>query len=218
MLGFLRRNYLSIDPRTLGLLRIGIACLLLLDLAKRVPVLRLFYVNQGLIPNHRVLWRPPREFAFSYLLSLSSVREVQVAFVLIALVYLCFLIGFRTRLMHVLSWLSLISLHVRADILSSGADFVFGVLILWSLFLPLGAGLVRQFRENHPSSRYIAGSARRGRRQLLSDATDDQASGVAEVFCTDAPEHALRTEAARHLYQAARRSRRELGAIDRTGA
>ena len=61
MLGFVRRNYLSIDPRTLGLLRIGIACLLLLDLAKRVPLVRLFYVNDGLIPNHRVLWRPPRE-------------------------------------------------------------------------------------------------------------------------------------------------------------
>ncbi|HTU61689.1 MAG TPA: HTTM domain-containing protein [Polyangiales bacterium] len=138
MLGFLRRNYLSIDPRTLGLLRIGMACLLLLDLAKRVPVLRLFYVNEGLIPNHRVLWRPPREFSFSYLLSLSSVGEVQVAFVLIALIYLCFLVGFRTRLMHVLSWLSLISLHARVDILSSGADFVFGELLLWSAFLPLG--------------------------------------------------------------------------------
>lgn len=138
MLGFLRRNYLSIDPRTLGLLRIGIACLLLLDLAKRVPVLRLFYVNEGLIPNHRVLWRPPREFSFSYLLALSSAGEVQVAFVLIALIYLCLLVGFRTRLMHVLSWLSLISLHVRVDILSSGADFVFGELLLWTAFLPLG--------------------------------------------------------------------------------
>ena len=138
MLGFVRRNYLSSDPRTLGLLRIGIACLLLFDLAKRVPVLRLFYVNDGLIPNHRVLWRPPREYMFSYLLALSSVREVQVAFVLIALLYLCLLVGYRTRLMHVLSWLSLVSLQTRADILSSGADFVFGVLILWSAFLPLG--------------------------------------------------------------------------------
>jgi hypothetical protein len=138
MLGFLRRNYLSIDPRTLGLLRIGLACLLLLDLAKRVPLLRLFYVNSGLIPNHRVLWRPPREYLFSYLLSLSSVRELQVAFVLIALVYICLLFGFRTRLAHVLSWVSLISLQARADILSSGADFVLGILLLWSAFLPLG--------------------------------------------------------------------------------
>jgi hypothetical protein len=138
MLGFLRRNFLSIDPRTLGLLRIGIACLLLLDLAKRLPVLRLFYTNASLIPNHRVLWRPPREYMFSYLLALSSVREVQVGFALIALVYLCLLVGFRTKLMQVLSWLSLISLQTRADILSSGADFVFGELLLWSAFLPLG--------------------------------------------------------------------------------
>jgi hypothetical protein len=161
MLGFLRRNYLSIDPRTLGLLRMGIACLLLLDLAKRVPVLRLFYTNDGLIPNHRVLWRPPREYMFSYLLALSSVREVQVGFALIALVYLCLLVGYRTRLMQVLSWLSLISLQTRADILSSGADFVFGELLLWSAFLPLGRrfsidALLRNDRDEHATEPVVS--------------------------------------------------------------
>jgi hypothetical protein len=138
MLSFLRKNYLSIDPRTLGLLRIALGCLLLFDLAKRVPILRLFYTNAGLIPNHRVLWRPQSEFSFSYLLSLSLAHEVQVAFALIALIYVCFVIGYRTRLMHVLSWLSLISLQVRTDVLTSGADFAFTSLVLWSAFLPLG--------------------------------------------------------------------------------
>ncbi|HET8931892.1 MAG TPA: HTTM domain-containing protein [Polyangiales bacterium] len=156
MLGFLRRHYLSIDPRTLGLLRIAIACLLLVDLVKRVPVLRLFYVNAGLIPNHRVLWRPPREHMVSLLLAFGEVGEVQIAFVLIALVYLCLLIGYRTRLMHVLAWLSLVSLQTRADVLSSGADFVFSTMVLWSAFLPLGrrfsvdAVLDREAPNNQP--------------------------------------------------------------------
>jgi len=181
MLRFLRRNYLSIDPRTLGLLRIGIAGLLLLDLIKRVPVLRLFYVNDGLVPNHRVLWRPPREYMFSYLLAFSSLREVQVAFGLIALVYMCFLVGFRTRLMHVLSWLSLVSLQTRADLLSSGGDFVFGALILWSAFLPLG----RRFSIDAVvhSLRYDGDQVQRDTKPVVSLAVLALIMQLAVIYC-----------------------------------
>ncbi|HTU60195.1 MAG TPA: HTTM domain-containing protein, partial [Polyangiales bacterium] len=55
------------------------------------------------------------------------------------LIYLCFLVGFRTRLMHVLSWFSLLSLNTRATMLANGGDYVFCTLLLWSAFLPLGA-------------------------------------------------------------------------------
>jgi hypothetical protein len=137
-MAFWRRHYLSIDPRTLGFLRIALATLLLADLAKRSSILSLFYTNTGLIPNHRVLWRPIRESMLSFLLSLSAQHEVTLAFALIAVVYLSFLVGYRTRLMHVLSWLCLVSLEVRVDLLSNGADFVFSDLVLWTVFLPLG--------------------------------------------------------------------------------
>jgi hypothetical protein len=135
---FFRQHYLTIDPRTLGLVRIALGTLLLVDLAKRSCVLSLFYTNDGLIPNHRVLWRPFREFMLSFLLPASGKYEVSLAFALIAGIYLCFLVGYRTRLMHVLSWLSLVSLEVRVDLLSNGADFVFSDLVLWTVFLPLG--------------------------------------------------------------------------------
>jgi hypothetical protein len=138
MLRLLRRNYLSIDPRTLGLVRIALGLLLLVDLAKRSRVLTLFYTNRGLLPNHRLLWRPTREFTPSFLFALSYRHEVVLAFVLIGLVYVGFLIGYRTRLMHGLSWVCLVSLQVRADILSNGADFVFSDVVLWTAFLPMG--------------------------------------------------------------------------------
>jgi hypothetical protein len=134
----LRRNYLEIDPRTLGLARIAIAGLLLIDLAKRATALSIFYTNRGLIPNHTMLWRPIRRYTLSFLFALSERHEVQIAVALIALVYLCFLVGYRTRLMHALSWMCLISLEIRVDILSNGADFVFSDLVLWTAFLPLG--------------------------------------------------------------------------------
>jgi hypothetical protein len=138
MLGLLRRNYLSIDPRTLGLVRIALGMLLLVDLAKRSCVLSLFYTNRGLLPNHRLLWRPTRDFTPSFLFALSYRHEVVIAFVLIGLVYASWLVGYRTRLMHALSWICLVSLQVRADVLSNGADFVFSDVVLWTAFLPMG--------------------------------------------------------------------------------
>jgi hypothetical protein len=64
---------------------------------------------------------------------------VKLAFLLIGLVYLCFLLGIFTRLTHVLSVICLISLQIRVDLLSNGGDFVFCNLMVWTAFLPLGA-------------------------------------------------------------------------------
>jgi hypothetical protein len=135
---WLTRNFLSVDPRTLGLTRILIAALLFLDLGKRIPGISLWYTNDGLLPNHRLLWRPLREWMLSYLFALSSKQEVVVAFALTALVYFAFLVGWKTRVAHVLSWFCLLSLQTRVDVLANGGDFVFSTLVLFTMFLPMG--------------------------------------------------------------------------------
>ncbi|HKU37900.1 MAG TPA: HTTM domain-containing protein [Polyangiales bacterium] len=134
----LRLLYFGIDLRALAVLRVGLGLLLLFDLAKRVPDIGIWYVNSGLIPNHRVLWHPD-PYQFSYLFALWTLPQLRVAFALIAAVYVCFLIGYRTRLFHVLSWLSLLSLQTRVSLLSNGGDYVFCTLMLWTAFMPLGA-------------------------------------------------------------------------------
>jgi len=138
MLGWLRSSYFSIAPQTLALVRIALSSLLLVDLARRAQVLSVFYTNAGLYPNHRLLWSPPREYALSFLFALSSELEVSAAFGVIALIYLALLVGWHTRWMQVLSWLSFVSLTVRVDPLAHGADFVLSALLLWTAFLPLG--------------------------------------------------------------------------------
>ncbi|HET8934115.1 MAG TPA: HTTM domain-containing protein [Polyangiales bacterium] len=137
----LRRRYLSIDPRTLGVFRVALGALLLLDLARRASELSLWYTNAGLLPNHRLLWRPETQYQISYLYALFTADQVRVAFALTAVINLCFLVGYRTRLMHVLSWFALLSMQTRATILANGGDYVFCTLTLWSAFLPLGARL-----------------------------------------------------------------------------
>ena len=134
-----RRRFLTIDPRTLAALRVALALLLLVDFGKRVADVSTWYTNAGLLPNHRLLWRPETQHQISYLYALFTTNQVRAAFAITLVIYLCFLVGFRTRLMHVLSWFALLSLHTRTSMLVNGGDYVFGTLLLWTMFLPLGA-------------------------------------------------------------------------------
>jgi hypothetical protein len=58
--------YARFDHRSLGLGRIGLGLLLLHNLWRRVPGLGAFYTNDGVLPNHTVLWRPTFEYMFSF--------------------------------------------------------------------------------------------------------------------------------------------------------
>src|SRR5262245_51479211 len=97
-----------------------------------------WYVDEGLLPGHRLLWRPGREVLVSYLFGLTTAPQVAVAFAITGAIYAALLVGWNTRLMHVLSWVCLISLQSRVDMLSHGGDFVLGTLVLWTMFLPMG--------------------------------------------------------------------------------
>jgi predicted DCC family thiol-disulfide oxidoreductase YuxK len=136
--GFSRR-YLALDPRSLGLARIYLGLLLLADLLRRVPDLAVWYSNEGLLPNHTMLWRPGARYQFSFFFGASLTAEAAVLFVMCGVVFFCFLIGYRTRLFHVLSLACIVSLHDRVIFLENGGDVVLNILCAWTLFLPMGA-------------------------------------------------------------------------------
>jgi hypothetical protein len=136
--GFSRR-YLALDPRSLGLARVYLALLLLADLFRRVPDIGVWYSNEGLLPNHTLLWRPAARYQFSFFFGASWTGEAAFLFGLCGLVFFCFLIGYRTRLFHALSLICIVSLHDRVIFLENGGDVVLNILCAWTLFLPMGA-------------------------------------------------------------------------------
>ena len=71
-------QYMTVDARSLGFGRIVLALILLFDLWHRARVITLFYSNDGLIPNHMMLWRPPTQWMFSFFFILSRPDEVAV--------------------------------------------------------------------------------------------------------------------------------------------
>jgi predicted DCC family thiol-disulfide oxidoreductase YuxK len=132
------RTYLSVDARSLGLFRIGLGILLLGDLLRRIPLVRDFYTNAGLLPNHTVLWRPSFPRLFSAFFPVSLGQEVVVTFVLCAFCYLCLLVGWRTRLFQVVCFLLVTSLHNRIVFVENWGAVALGALMVWTTFLPLG--------------------------------------------------------------------------------
>ena len=134
----LRDAYLRMDPRTLGFGRIFLALVLIGDLLRRIPWLRDFYSNAGLIPNHTVLWRPPFPRVFSVFFMASLPEESALLFGVCFFVFFCFLIGYRTRLFQVLSFVMTTSLHNRILFAENWGGVAIGALMVWTMFLPLG--------------------------------------------------------------------------------
>ena len=133
-----RETYLTIDPRALGVGRIALALVLLLDLARRLPFATLWYSNEGLLPNHTVLWRPTSEYVFSLFFTASLPYEAMIAFALCGAAYLLLLVGLKTRVAQVASLLAVLSLHGRVLFIQNSGDVVLVELCVWTSFLPLG--------------------------------------------------------------------------------
>jgi hypothetical protein len=130
--------YGTFDHRSLGIARIGLGTLLLHNLVRRVPDLVAFYSNDGILPNHTVLWRPIVEYTASFFLAASRPGEAAVMFVACAIVFALFTVGYRTRLFHVLSFACLVSLQTREAFTMNGGDVALDVLAAWTMFLPMG--------------------------------------------------------------------------------
>jgi hypothetical protein len=132
-------TYFTIDPRSLGLFRIVFSLVLLSDLARRWVEIGFWYTNQGLLPNHTLLWRPPAGRMFSLFFGVSQLDEAGVGFALCGAIYVALLFGYRTRWVQVLALVARVSLNTRLAVLENGGDMVMDLLCLLTLPLPLGA-------------------------------------------------------------------------------
>lgn len=112
--------------------------MLLGDLIRRVPWIREFYSNSGVLPNHTMLWRPPMPRMFSLFFMASLPEEAVVLFLVCFVCFFCLLIGYRTRLFQVLSFAMTTSLHNRMLFAENWGGVAIGALMLWTTFLPLG--------------------------------------------------------------------------------
>lgn len=133
----LERLY-GLDLRSLALLRVGLALVILSDLWFRRGDLLAHYSDQGVVPRSLLgeLWQP----AYWSIHALSGAVWWQVGcFAIAALSALLMLIGYRTRWATVAAWVMVISLHNRNPLVVFAADDVLRAILFWAMFLPLGS-------------------------------------------------------------------------------
>ncbi len=129
------------DLRSLAAMRIGLGLTIIMDLWARSADLSIFYSDKGVLPREDLLdhYGYVRDYYISLHMSGGSAAFEGVLFGIGAIAAFCLMIGYRTWLATLVSWMLLISLHVRMPLVLQSGDVVLRLLLFWSLFLPLGA-------------------------------------------------------------------------------
>lgn len=130
-------NIFGLDLRGLGFLRISCGILLLADLAGRWPDLVAHYTDSGVLPRASLLALQGAPIYSLHMLSGSIFFQVFM-FLIAAGCAIGLILGYRTGLMSVLSWVLLLSLHRRIPLVLDAGDVYLRVLLLWGMFLPWG--------------------------------------------------------------------------------
>lgn len=129
------REAFSLDLRSLALVRILLALLLLADLAVRATALEAHYSDSGLFPVSDLY-----QVGFPAIVSLFALSGhpgyVAFVFILNALVLLALLLGWKTRWTTFWCWLFLLSLHNRNNTILNGGDTWLRLTLFWAMFVP----------------------------------------------------------------------------------
>ncbi|RTQ46625.1 hypothetical protein EJV47_21840 [Hymenobacter gummosus] len=138
----------------MALLRMAVAAVVLLDLAIRSTDLEAHYTNLGVLPLYVLFERAWNPYEFSVHTS-SGLWQVQaLLFLTAAGCAVGLLLGWRTRLMTVLSWMLLVSVQNRNPMIVQGGDDLLRMLLFWGIFLPWGRVWAKDAQDQPPPARY----------------------------------------------------------------
>lgn len=133
------RRLTGIDLRSLAAFRIGLGTILIWDLVTSLFSASAFYTDAGTMPLALALRLRESPWIIS-LHGLSGSTAWQMALIVGQIAAAaCLLIGWRTQLATVVSWVLLLSIQARNPVVLHGGDVVLRMALFWSLFLPLGA-------------------------------------------------------------------------------
>jgi uncharacterized membrane protein YphA (DoxX/SURF4 family) len=126
----------AIDVRSLILFRICLGIILVFEVITKSSRLTTYYTDMGELPRSAAIAEMGNwEFSF-HLMNGTTQFQILLFGIQFALAVMV-LLGLRTRVAVVFSWLMLISLHSRNGLILSGADCLLRMLLFWAMFLPL---------------------------------------------------------------------------------
>lgn len=132
------RTGLSLDLRSLALLRAGLALALLIDALSRLFSASLLYADAGLLSRAVASqWLEPTRLSL-HMANGSTLFALGLC-LLQAVAAFALLIGWRSRIASLLCWLLAVSAAARNPLAVSAGDALAISLLFWGLFLPWSA-------------------------------------------------------------------------------
>lgn len=133
-------------------MRVATATILLIDLFIRSLSIKAFFTDEGVLPIHILKQYCWSKGYFSFH-ALSGELWWQITlFSLNAIVIILLLIGYKTRLFTIISWLFLISLQTRNPYISQSGDDLLRILLFWGIFLPWGERYSIKKHSHYPNT------------------------------------------------------------------
>jgi predicted DCC family thiol-disulfide oxidoreductase YuxK len=154
-------NPFVLDLRALALMRIGVGALILIDLLLRASSFTAFMGDRGVMSREMSMsvnsgWHWSLYWVNAEPIWAIALMTIAAGFALMLM------LGMRTRIASVASFILLASLHTRNPYLQQGGDNLLLLLAFWGCFLPWGelasidASMVRQPRV---SNRYFSAAS-----------------------------------------------------------
>ena len=156
------------------------ASCLLVDLALRANDVDAMMASDGAV-HHESWVMPPLQLCFH---CINGASTVQYALLAVQAVFaLALLVGHRTQLATVASFVLLASLHTRLPVVLNGGDDVLRVFMFWAMFLPLGR--VWSFDAVRCSEALMRRRARRNKRRNFNERSNEDDAGADDEEADD---------------------------------
>lgn len=131
------RACVTVDTRSLAVFRMFVAVLIVADLLSRSRNFWFYYTDDGAV-SQSLAELYTTTHAVSIFFYTQDARIIAALFALHGLIAILLFIGWKSRLMLVLSFYFVISLDHHNPFVLSYADTLFRMLLFWAIFLPLG--------------------------------------------------------------------------------
>lgn len=147
----------SIDRRALAAFRIALGALLVANFLLRARHLVAFYTDDGVLTRSVLAEVYPTARELSLFAQLGATWWTVLLFVLGGLAGLCLLVGYRSRLAALVSFVLVVSLHGRNPMVLNGGDLLFRHLLFWAVLVPIGSRWsLDAARRTHEHSRVFS--------------------------------------------------------------
>jgi hypothetical protein len=129
----------SCDLRSLALMRIGLALIILADCLNRFINFIPFHSEDGLFPRSILLSHYGNPYIWSFNHMATGDWWPALLLVLKTIFALALLFAYRSRFAIIASWALELSFQAKSPLIGQGGDVLLRMLLFWGMFLPLNA-------------------------------------------------------------------------------